>query len=119
MSMPRPSEEARAYLDDILPPDGVEVRPMFGNVAAFAGGNMFSGLFGDLVFVRLAPEDRAELLQHEGAGGFEPMAGRPMKEYVTLPPAWCGDPEQARAWVLRALQFAAALPPKPKKSRSK
>jgi hypothetical protein len=31
----------------------VEIKPMFGNLGAFAGGNMFAGLFGPEVGVRL------------------------------------------------------------------
>ena len=30
----------------------VSLRPMFGNLAAFANGYLFTGLFGDDVFVR-------------------------------------------------------------------
>jgi len=31
---------------------------MFGNQAAFVNGDMFAGLFGDRLFVRLSDEDR-------------------------------------------------------------
>jgi TfoX/Sxy family transcriptional regulator of competence genes len=118
MSMPKADEASRKYLDDVLPDDPlVHTRPMFGNVAAFVNGNMFSGLFGERVFVRLAPEAREELLALEDAELFEPMPGRPMTEYVTLPHAWRSDPDQARAWVLRSFQWAAALPPKVKKPK--
>ena len=81
MSMPRPDEASRAFFESIVPDDPrVQVRPMFGNSAAFLNGNMFIGLFGSELFVRLSDEDRAELLQEEGASLLEPMKGRPMKE---------------------------------------
>ena len=43
---------------------------------------------------------------------FEPM-GRPMKEYVVLPPETVADPAALSAWFGRAYRYAAHnLPPK-------
>src|SRR4051812_39755328 len=54
MSMPRPDAESREFFHLVVPDDPrVQTRPMFGNLAAFVNGNMFTGLFGDRVFVRL------------------------------------------------------------------
>jgi TfoX/Sxy family transcriptional regulator of competence genes len=117
MNMPRPDDASREFFGDMLPDDPlVHSRPMFGNLAAFVNGNMFAGLFGDRVFVRLAPDERAELLACDGAAPFEPMPGRPMTEYVVLPSAWRGEPETARSWVLQSFLWAAGLPPKEKKA---
>ena len=118
-SMPRASEQARTAFRALLPEDpAVSVRPMFGNVAAFVNGNMFAGLFGEDLFVRLGDEDRAAVMAQGGAE-FEPMAGRAMKGYVTVPSAWASDRESARAWVLRSLESARELPVKePRKRRS-
>lgn len=84
--MPKPDAEARALFESLVPehPD-VRTRPMFGNVAAFVNGNMFTGLYGSDVFVRLPEKDRAALTG-EGGAALEPMPGRPMREYVVLPP---------------------------------
>ena len=66
MSMPKPDEASRKFFESILPEDTrVKVRPMFGNVAGFVNGNMFIGLFGSDVFVRLSEADKAELLREE------------------------------------------------------
>ena len=55
MSMPKPSAMSKALFESLVPGDPrVTVRPMFGNVAAFVNGNMFMGLFGDELFVRLS-----------------------------------------------------------------
>jgi TfoX/Sxy family transcriptional regulator of competence genes len=117
MSMPRADEETRTFFHSLLPDDPpVTVRPMFGNIAGFINGNMFTGVFGTTVFVRLPEADRAELLAIEGAEPFEPMQGRPMREYVTLPEAWREDVDAAREWVLRSLRWAAALPAKESKN---
>ena len=83
---------------------------MFGNLGAFVNGNMFMGLFGADVGLRLAPADREALLAIDGAGPFGP-AERPMGGYVTLPPALAGADEGA-GWVQRSLAFVAEMPPK-------
>ena len=118
MSMPKADEATREYFHSLLPDFApVTVRPMFGNLAGFVNGNMFTGIFGESVFVRLPEEDREELLRVPGAAPFAPMPGRPMREYVTLPEAWREEPEVARAWVERSLAWAAGLPAKEKKKR--
>lgn len=90
---------------------------MFGQLAAFVNGNMFMGLFGDDVFARLRQADReAELA--EGGSAFEPMAGRPVREYVVLPGAWREDePERVHEWAARSLDHAEELPPKQPKPK--
>ncbi len=110
--MPKPSDRAKADFTSLLPDDpSVAARPMFGNLAAFVSGNMFSGLFGDDLFVRISVADREALLQ-EGGADFAPMAGRPMKGYVTLPPGWSDRPAATRQWIDRALEMTRALPAK-------
>ena len=54
-----------------------------------------------------------------GAGGrvFEPMPGRPMREYVVLPEAWREEPDRIRDWVARSLDHADELPPKQPKTK--
>ena len=92
----------------------VERRKMFGFPAAFAGGNMFAGLHGNDVMVRLPEDARATLLGLTGAHLFEPMAGRPMREYVVLPPAVVADHGVLREWLDRGFQYASAMAPKEK-----
>ncbi len=118
--MPRSTEVAKAAFKALLPSDPrVKIRPMFGNVAAFANGNMFAGLFGEELFVRLPAEQREHLIG-EGGAEFQPMPGRPMKDYVTLPRRWRQDHQAARSWVSRSLAWAVTLPPKdPKAGKSK
>jgi len=115
MSFPKPDPASRAFFDSLVPDaPGVQSRPMFGNRAAFVNGNMFLAPFGPDVAVRLSGEDRAELLRQKGASGFEPMPGRPMKEYVVLPAAWRTSPKKAKDWVERSFAWARELPPKKK-----
>ena len=118
MSFPRPDEVSKAFFESILPDDPrVQVRPMFGNLAGFVNGNMFIGLFGSDVFVRLSDPDRAELLREEDTSIFEPMQGRPMGEYVTIPVAWREEPDRAREWVMRSLSWAGEMPEKKRAKR--
>lgn len=98
--------------------EGIEVRKMFGYPAAFVGGNMTAGLHQDTFLVRLAEADRAERLA-EGWSTFEPMPGRPMREYVTLPADVTADLEATRQWVERAADYVRTLPPKVPKASKK
>jgi TfoX/Sxy family transcriptional regulator of competence genes len=117
--MPTSDEETRAFFERVVPdhPD-VKVRPMFGNLAAFVNGNMFMGLFGADVFVRL-PDDDRDALAAEGGSPFSPMPGRPMKEYVVLPASWRDEPDRVREWAGRSLEWAEGLPAKQPKPRQK
>ena len=85
MQMPKPTEADKELFRSVVPDaPGVEVKPMFGNLGAFVNGNMFAGLFGPSIGVKLAADDRAELAAVEGAGPFGP-AERPMGGYLSLP----------------------------------
>jgi len=115
MSFPKADEQSRVFFESLVPNDPrVRSRPMFGNRAAFVNGNMFLALFGSQVAVRLSEEDRPDLLRQTGASAFEPIPGRPMKEYVVLPEAWRRSPEKAKDWVDRSLAWAGKVPPKKK-----
>jgi len=90
----------------------VEQRKMFGYPAAFVHGQMFTCLFQSRMIIRLSEADRAAFLEDHGARLFEPMPGRPMREYVAVPPAVLASEEALREWLLRAHGYAASLPPK-------
>ena len=88
---------------------------MFGNLGAFVNGNMFMGLFGSDVGVKLVDVDQQQLLQ-AGGGPFGPEE-RPMAGYVTLPERMTNA--KARQWVAKSLDHVAALPPKKKRPPKK
>jgi TfoX/Sxy family transcriptional regulator of competence genes len=118
MQIPKPTEADRDRFHTLVPEErGVETKPMFGNLGAFVNGNMFMGLFGSDIGVKLDEPDRAKLAAMPGAGPFGP-AERPMGGYVTLPAGW--TTRKAKPWVARAHAAAAALPVKqPKKKAAK
>ncbi len=114
MTMPKPTDADFDRFRGLVPerPD-VTTKPMFGNIAAFVNGNMFMGLFGADVGVRLDPAAKAELVA-SGGGPFGP-SDRPMAAYVTLPHHW--SDAEAELWVDRALDHVSTVPAKVAKPR--
>jgi len=49
---------------------------MFGNMSAFVNGNMFAGLFGNDIFVKLSEKNRQEILAEKRTSYLEPMKGK-------------------------------------------
>jgi len=91
-------------------------KKMFGYPAYFVNGNMFTGLHEDRVILRLSQQDREAIL----AGGkkavqFEPMPGRPMKQYVVVLEPVYKDPVLFHEWLDRSFKYAASLPAKEKR----
>ena len=115
--MPKPSENAKAAFSKLVPDEpAVTMRPMFGNLAAFVNGNMFSGLFGEDLFVRL-PDDQAAPIHKHGGRAFEPVPGHAMKGYVMVPTNWSSKPAATKTWISSALAFTRAMPPKVAKAK--
>lgn len=86
-------------------------RQMFGYPAAFLGGHLATSLHQDRWIVRLAEADAAAL-RDLGGRSFEPMPGRPMRGYVSLPASIVADPAALDAWVARAIAHVRTLAPK-------
>jgi TfoX/Sxy family transcriptional regulator of competence genes len=121
MKWRKPQEDLIQLLHDVIPEGQapVEFKPMFGGPCYWTGGNMFAAVHQESLFVRLGEPERAELLAQPGAHLFEPMEGRPMKEYVVLPEAMLTDRDALRSWMAKGLAYAASLPRKEKKPRKK
>lgn len=112
MEMPKHTDEDKARFRALVPElPGVEVKPMFGSLGAFVNGNMFAGLFGTDIGVKLDEAGLAEL-RDLGAGAFGP-AGRPMGGYLSLPESL--SEAEAAGWVERAAAHVGTFPPKAKK----
>ncbi len=116
MAWTRAPQSLMDLFAESLPDDPrIERRKMFGYPAAFVNGNMFAGVFQDLIFARLAADDRADLEAAHGPLPFSPMAGRPMKDYTRLPDEALADEETTRLLLAKALAWSQGLPAKPKK----
>ena len=115
MKMPKPSEQTKAAFTKLVPGDpAITLKPMFGNLAAFVNGNMFAGLFGEDLFVRL-PVPEAQPIMKAGGRPFEPVAGHAMSGYVVVPASWQKKPDAVRAHITHALTLTRAMPAKAKK----
>jgi TfoX/Sxy family transcriptional regulator of competence genes len=115
--MPKPSDGAKEAFTKLVPAGPtVTLRPMFGNLAAFVNGNMFAGLFGEDLFVRLSDEESAKV-RKAGGRNFEPMPGRAMTGYVTVPSTWRNKPADAEGWINTALERTRQMPPKAAKAK--
>ena len=109
MQIPKPTDADKDRFRALVPaiPD-VNIKPMFGNLGAFVNGNMFMGLFGSNIGIKLSPVDEARL-REAGGGSFGP-AERPMGGYVSLPETMSA--EEMQRWITSALSYVAGLPPK-------
>ena len=115
ITIPRPTAESVERFKRVAGADDrASLRPMFGNLAAFANGYLFAGLFGDSVFVR-ADADTEATIKAAGGQSFAPMPGRPMTGYVVLPVAWAADDERLQGAIATSLEHTMAKPPKPPK----
>ena len=113
-----PAELVDLFLS-LLPDDPeVDVRAMFGSPCFFCRGNLFAAVHQESLIVRLGDDERAALRALPGARPFEPMPGRPMREYTCLPEALLSDREALEAWLARAHAYALTLPAKKKKPRT-
>ena len=92
----------------------VSCRKMFGYPAAFANGNLFIGLHQNDFILRLSENDRARFSAEFGDRIFEPMPGRPMREYVRLPEELLADARRRASWIKLSLRYAEAIAPKTK-----
>jgi TfoX/Sxy family transcriptional regulator of competence genes len=116
MQMPKPTDADKAHFKSLVPDDvHVEVKPMFGNLGAFINGNMFMGLFGSDVGIKLDEPDQRRLAE-AGGGPFGPKE-RPMGGYITLPAAF--SIAEAKPWIAKSLDYIGARPPKQAKPARK
>lgn len=120
MEIPKVHSEVAELFEDLTPTArGVTSKKMFGQPAAFANGNLFMGVFGGSMFVRLSASDQTEAKATPGFVPFEPMPGRAMRAYWVLPKSILKNPAEAHRWVDRALTFALTLAPKRPKGKAK
>lgn len=113
--MEKPNAETTAAFERLIPDDPRAMRgQMFGHPCAFVFGQMFFGTFAQTLVIRVG-EARAKALAVAPVSHFEPIPGRPWKEYLQVAPD--AVPQEALAALAReALEFTAKLPPKAPKA---
>ena len=112
-------EQLKEFMDRKTAGLECEKKPMFGCPAYFVNRNMFAGAHEDKVMLRLSEADRDEIkARYDEVAAFEPMKGRPMREYVALP-ATVYDGEEFDDWLRKSYEYASSLPPKAEKPKRK
>ena len=117
MAWQKPSAQLSEQLAGAVAKLACEMRLTFGCPSYFtAGANLFCGVFENNLFLRLSEPDREEFLQaFPGAATFEPVKGKPMREYVVLPEEVLSAPEKLEPRLSRSFDYAVKLPEKKKK----
>ncbi len=82
-----PEERFDEIADDLAAQnDDVELGKMFGMPTIKKAGKAAAGFWRDsMVFKLTDPATREQALAIDGAEQFDPMGGRPMKEWVVVP----------------------------------
>lgn len=107
------------YLDTLVINFESREKPMFGALVYFVNDNMWTGVKGSKVFLRLSEEDRSIIqLECDEIKPFEPRPNFFMKEYVEIPDSKLSDNEFIYKWLTRSYSYVKTLPPKVKKDKN-
>ena len=90
MDVPETPAATRQGFDDLveeLAGRGVTAAKMFGVPSLKARGKVIGCLWGDALVFKLPPEGVEAALKLTGAEAFDPMGGRPMREWIVVPSA--------------------------------
>ncbi len=86
-------------------------RKMFGGIAFMVYGHMSCGVIGDILMVRVGPEQYPEALQRPHAREMD-FTGKPLNGFVYVDPPGFESDEDLASWVGMSLGFVTTLPPK-------
>lgn len=90
-----------------------DYRKMFGYPAYFVNGNMFAGVHGDKLFIRLFEADEKRIMEMKvGVTVFESVAVRVMKGYVVLPKSFYSNDKLFDQWLEYSYRYVSSLAPK-------
>ena len=89
----------------------VTQRKMFGGLALMFQGNMFVGINGDELMVRVGKAKHAEALARPHAREMD-FTGKSLSGYVYVAAAGIAEDEDLQQWCDRALAFVKTLPAK-------
>ncbi len=91
---------------------GLTEREMFGVRAFLLHGNMFAGVIGEDLMLRVGPAATDALLHEPGAKPFESSGRRPMAGWLLVAPAGYKGEAALQTWIARAVAYASSLPGK-------
>src|SRR4051794_21303583 len=84
--------------------DGVVEKRMVGGRSFSAGGQMFCGVTGNGLMVRVGADGIPAALAEPHVSRME-FGGRPLAAFVLVAPDGCADDEALTRWVERGLSF--------------
>ena len=118
---PKKDEALIERIDGLLSIAPVRRKNMFGTAAWFLESNdmMFAGAWGEGVMVRIGEQRTSSLIESGEAEPFDPMGGKPMREYVYVNGEQIAEDGELLEWLDEASEFAASLPPKKQISQNK
>ncbi len=120
MTTKKTSTELIEAIEAALAGYSCESKKMFGARCYFVGGNMFAGAHQDVVFLRLSEEDRVLVMnEFDEITPFEPMDGKPMREYVAIPESVFSQSDSIMTWIDRSHAMVSSMPKKEKKPAKK
>jgi TfoX/Sxy family transcriptional regulator of competence genes len=115
MEWKKAPEELVQFLAQKMKNVKCEYRKMFGYPAYFINGNMFAGIHGETLFLRLSEADVKEIMKtNRGIAFFEPMPGRPMKGYVALTKSFYSNASLFGELLEKSVKYVSSMPPKKK-----
>ena len=87
-----PRAEYDALVDEMVATSPARSGAMFGMPCLKINGKAFAGFYQDAMVFKLSGPQHGTALALTGAHLFDPMGGRPMKEWVVVPSA------EAKRW---------------------
>jgi TfoX/Sxy family transcriptional regulator of competence genes len=97
--------------------DVAEIK-MFGGLCFTLRGNMFAGIVGDELMVRVDPNRHDELVSRAHARPMD-FTGRPMKGFLYISATGIRDARALQRWIGTTLEYVEPMPPKKSRSRTK
>jgi TfoX/Sxy family transcriptional regulator of competence genes len=118
MEWEKASAELGVALEERLAGFSCQKKPMFGAPVYFVNDNMFTGVKGGVVFLRLSGSEQKSIMEEsDEVQPFEPKPGFFMKEYVELTENKLFDQDFINKWLKTSYEYVLSLPPKVKKAK--
>lgn len=118
MDWEKANQDIADYLEKLIINYESRKKPMFGAPVYFVNDNMWTGVKGGIVFLRLSEDDRSAIQSEcDEVKPFEPRPNFIMKEYVEIPESKLTEDEFIHNWLDISYSFVKNLPPKIKKEK--
>ena len=118
MDWEKANQDIADYLEKLIINYESRKKPMFGAPVYFVNDNMWTGVKGGIVFLRLSEDGRSAIQSEcDEVKPFEPRPNFIMKEYVEIPESKLTEDEFIHNWLDISYSFVKNLPPKIKKEK--